>query len=88
MKESKSILDEVFIRISLQNRELFLIIINVSGAGALQVGHDPGNGRYAGVREKERTVVGAVLSLFLFHKNYTGIEQDGQDKSVLFLFKC
>ncbi len=42
MKESKRHLDEVFMRISLQNREFSLIIVNVGGAGASQVGRDPG----------------------------------------------
>lgn len=73
MKESKRTFDEVFIRISLQNREFSLIIVNVGGAGASRVGCDPGKGRHTGVWEKERTVGGAVLSLFLFHKNYIGM---------------
>lgn len=37
------------IRISLQNREFSLIIVNVGGAGASRVGCDPGKGRHAGV---------------------------------------
>lgn len=49
MKESKRSFDEVFMRISLQNREFSLIIVNVGGAGASQVGHDPGYGRHTGV---------------------------------------
>ena len=31
---------------------------------------------------KERTVGGAVLSLFLFHKNYIGMTWDGQEENV------
>ena len=34
------------------------------------------------MREKERTVEGAVLSLFLFHKNYIGMTWDGQEENV------
>ena len=49
MKESKRFLDEIFMRISLQNREFSLIIVSVGGAGALQVGHDPVNGGHPGV---------------------------------------
>ncbi len=49
MKESKRTFDEVLIRISLQNREFSLIIVNVGGAGASRVGCDPGKGRHAGV---------------------------------------
>jgi len=64
MKESKSFFEEDFIRISLQNREFSLIIINVGDAVASGVGHDPGYGRHAGVWEKERTV--QRLAFFLF----------------------
>jgi len=39
-------------------------IVYVGGARASQVGHDPVYGRHTGMREKERTVGGAVLSLF------------------------
>ena len=51
------------------------------------MGHDPVYGRHTGEREKERTVVGAVLSLFFvpsFLKNYTGTAWDGQEENVLF----
>ncbi len=48
MKELKRFFDEVFMRISLQNREFSLIIVNIGGAGVSQVGQDPGNGRHAG----------------------------------------
>ncbi len=41
MKESNRAFDEVFMRISLQNREFSLIIVYVSGAGASRLGHDP-----------------------------------------------
>ena len=34
------------------------------------------------MREKERTVEGAVLSLFLFHKNYIGMTWDDQEENV------
>ncbi len=33
---------------------------------------------------KNKLCKGDVLSLFLFHKNYIGMEWDSQDKSVLF----
>jgi hypothetical protein len=46
------------------------------------VGHDPVYGRHTGMWEKERTVGGAVLSLFLFHKNYIGMTWDGQEENV------
>jgi len=72
-------------RISLQNREFSLIIVYGGGAGASQMGHDPVYGRHAGVWEKERTVGGVVLSLFLFHKNYIGTMCDGQEKNMLLL---
>ena len=64
MKESNRVFDEVFMRISLQNREFSLIIVYVGGAGASRVGHDPVYGRHTGVCEKEQTVEGDVLSLF------------------------
>ena len=70
-------------RISLQNREFSLIIVYAGGAGASRVGYDPVYGRHTGVREKERTVGGAVLSLFLFHKNYIGTARDGQEENAL-----
>ena len=41
--------DELFMRISLQNREFSLIIVYVGGAGASQVGHDPVYGRHTGM---------------------------------------
>ena len=82
IKESNRIFDELFIRISLQNREFSLIIVYVGGAGASRVGHDPVYGRHTGVREKERTVGGAVLSLFLFHKNYIEMTWNGQEENV------
>ncbi len=46
------------------------------------MGHDPVYGRHTGMREKERTVEWAVLSLFLFHKNYIGMTWDGQEENV------
>ena len=49
MKESNRAFDEVFMRISLQNREFSLIIVYGGGAGASQMGHDPVYGRHAGV---------------------------------------
>ena len=49
MKDSNSAFDEVFIRISLQNREFSLIIVYVGSAKASRVGHDPVYGRHAGV---------------------------------------
>ncbi|MEY8483352.1 hypothetical protein AALD74_16090, partial [Lachnospiraceae bacterium 48-21] len=49
MKESNRTLDEVFIRISLQNREFSLIIVYVGSAGVTRVGHDPVYGRHTGV---------------------------------------
>lgn len=52
MKDSNSAFDEVFIRISLQNREFSLIIVYVGSAKASRVGHDPVYGRHAGVRER------------------------------------
>ena len=82
IKESNRAFDELFMRISLQNREFSLIIVYVGGAGASQVGHDPVYGRHTGMWEKERTVGGAVLSLFLFHKNYIGMTWDGQEENV------
>ena len=82
IKESNRAFDELFMRISLQNREFSLIIVYVGGAGASRVGHDPVYGRHTGVWEKERTVGGAVLSLFLCHKNYIGMAWDGQEGNV------
>ena len=41
--------DELFMRISLQNREFSLIIVYVGGAKASQVGHDPVYGRHTGM---------------------------------------
>lgn len=64
IKESNRVFDELFMRISLQNREFSLIMIYVGGARASGVGHDPVYVRHTGVREKERTVEGDVLSLF------------------------
>ena len=49
IKESKRAFDELFMRISLQNREFSLIIVYVGGAGASQVGHDPVYGRHTGM---------------------------------------
>ena len=49
IKESKRAIDELFMRISLQNREFSLIIVYVGGAGASQVGHDPVYGRHTGM---------------------------------------
>ena len=49
MKESNRAFDEVFMRISLQNREFSLIIVYVGGAGASRVGHDPVYGRHTGM---------------------------------------
>ena len=49
MKESNRIFDELFMRISLQNREFSLIIVYVGGAGASRVGHDPVYGRHTGM---------------------------------------
>ncbi len=65
MKESNRAFDEIFMRIS---REFSLIIVYVGGAGASRVGHDPVYGGHTGMWEKERTVEGAVLSLFSFFK--------------------
>ena len=49
MKESKRAFDELFMRISLQNREFSLIIVYVGGAGASRVGYDPVYGRHTGM---------------------------------------
>ena len=69
--------DEIFIRINLQNRAFFLIIIVVAH-DALLVGLDPDLGT-ATFGEKERTFVGAVLSLFLLLRNkYTKNDKNGQ----------
>ena len=49
IKESNRAFDELFMRISLQNREFSLIIVYVGGAGASRVGHDPVYGRHTGM---------------------------------------
>lgn len=49
MKESNRDFEEVFMRISLQNREFSLIIVGVGSAVVSQVGHDPVNGGHTGV---------------------------------------
>ena len=59
MKSRNKDLDEVFIRIILQNREFFLIIGNVIGLSIWITACD----------EKRRTVVGAVSSHFLLVTN-------------------
>ena len=58
-------------------------MVDVGSAKAAQVGHDPGYGGHAGVWEKERTVGGGCSFSFLFHKNYIGTRQDGQEENVL-----
>ena len=82
MKEPNRAFDELFMRISLQNREFSLIIVYVGGGGASRVGHDSVYGRHTGVCEKGRTVGGDVLSLFSFHKNYIGTAWNGQEENV------
>lgn len=49
MKKSNRVLDEVFMRISLQNRAFFLIIVYGGGVLASRVGHEPEYGRHTGV---------------------------------------
>ena len=78
MKDSNSAFDEVFIRISLQNREFSLIIVYVGSAKASRVGHDPVYGRHAGVRE--RTNCRRLVFFLFFCSKKTISEQAGMVK--------
>ena len=78
MKDSNSAFDEVFIRISLQNREFSLIIVYVGSAKASRVGHDPVYGRHAGVRERTNCRRLVFFLFFSFQKTIS--EQAGMVK--------
>ena len=67
-------------RISLENREFSLIIVNVSGAEATLVGHDPGYGRHGGERKNR---LSRVVFFLFFCSIKTISKQTGMVKKKL-----
>ena len=82
MKESNRYLDEVFIRISLQNREFSRIIVYVGGAGASEWDTIPYMAGTLVCERKNELLEGLFFLFFSFHKNYIGMAWDGQGENV------
>ena len=83
MKESNRYLDEVFIRISLQNREFSRIIVYVGGAGASEWDTIPYMAGTLVCERKNELLEGLFFLFFSFHKNYIGRKRNGQEDKVL-----
>lgn len=72
----------------MQKRAFFLIIKVGAVQKPTKQGIDPLKGLYRLVREKERTLVGDVLSLFvyIYKDNYNEGFENAQEKSVPFFW--